>query len=131
MAVVVVGVVVDAHDASPPGPELAIGEGRGTRTCKKRPHDCVAGGTPPVLEERRAIATFRRPVIFKRKNRADEAETGGYYDLNHAAGQRCAFPPEQDLIPLREEGPHRRRLGVAGEVPLAVTDIRLDTFGHG
>ena len=90
----------------------------------------MADGTVGVVEDWRAVATFWRPIVFEREYANEEAKRGGYEYLYAAAGQRRAVVSEQDLGELREEGPYRRRLGVAGEVAQMEADIRLDTIGH-
>ena len=44
--------------------------------------------------------------------------------------QHGAIATEQDFVPLREERPARRRLGVPREVALLVANVRLNARGH-
>eukprot|EP00964_Phaeocystis_antarctica_P008749 scaffold4744_cov44-Phaeocystis_antarctica.AAC.2 len=101
------------------------------RTCEKRSHDLVADGTPAVLDERRPVGSSRGPFqLVAAEDAGEDAHQGGEADLDHAAGQHGAVATEQDFVPLREERPARRRLGVPAEVALLVANVRLNAGGY-
>ena len=119
------------------------------RTSQKPPQQRVASAGRLVgefMEERQAVVAdigaeplelrvgavhSRRPFeALVREQGSNETERRRYENLDHATGKRRAIEAEQDFVPLHEEGPERRQLGVTREVAQVVANIQFDALGH-